>query len=154
GTVGGQFLLPAPGIVEAFSEDGFNIEIDNDQIFLKLLSSCNEIAVLIKHQAIAIKYEFILTADKVVIRNDDCIVSSASGEHCFAPATLAGVIRRGRDVDNHLRSARQRLLEHRPIGIPNIFTNADSECCPIHLKHGTATARLEISKFVEHAVIR
>ena len=47
--------LPTPGIVKPLSKHRFNIEIYQDEIFFKLLTACDEVAILVKDQAIAIE---------------------------------------------------------------------------------------------------
>src|SRR4030095_7096450 len=63
------------------------------------------------------------------------------------------MIGRRRDIDNDFGTARERLLKHRTIRIPDVFTNAYSDGYSVHLKHRAAIARLKVPKFVEHAII-
>ena len=72
----------------------FNVEIDNHQVFLELLSARNDFPVLIEDHAVAVKDQFILTADQIVVGNDDGVVSRPGAQHPFAPYPLPGVIRR------------------------------------------------------------
>src|SRR5438093_9898071 len=118
------FLLPPPRIVQSRPENRFHIEIDDHQIFLKLFAAREEITVLVKDKAVTVKHQFILASDQIVIRHDYGIVCSAGGEHTFAPVPLSGVIRGRRNVDDDLGSTRERLLEDRPIRVPDILTDA------------------------------
>src|SRR5262245_28384525 len=70
----GFLLLPAARVVKSVSENGLHVEIDDDKVFLELLSARDEIAVLIKNEAIAIKDKLVLPADKIVISHDDCVI--------------------------------------------------------------------------------
>ena len=92
--------------MQPLSKNGFDIEIDDHHVFLKLFAARQKIAVFVKDQAVTVKYQFILAADKIVVGHDHRIVGCAGGEHTFAPVALSGVIRRRRNVDDDFRAAR------------------------------------------------
>src|SRR5262249_8020320 len=63
------------------------------------------------------------------------------------------MVGRRRNIDNDLGSAGQRLLKDGTVRIPDVFADAYTNCCPVHLQHRTALARLKVSEFVENTVI-
>ena len=151
---GRRFLLPSARVVKPLPENRFDIKIDNNQIFFKLLTPGDPLTVLIEHKAVAIEYQFVLSADKIVVSNDDSVIRRARREHPFSPQTLSGVIRRRGDIDDDFGSSRQRLLEDRAIRVPDVFADTDADSCPAHLQDGPPAARLKIPEFIEYSVIR
>ena len=135
------------------SKNRFDVEIDDDQVFLELFAACDEIAIFIEHETVSIKYQFVLSADKVVVNNDNHIIGSARCQHPLAPAPFPGVIGRRGYVDDDLGASGQRLKEYRPVGIPDVLADAHADCCAVYPENRTLSARLEIPEFVENAVI-
>src|SRR6185369_48265 len=109
---------------------------------------------LIENQTISIKHKFILSSDEVAIGNDYGIVRRARGQHGFSPAAFASVVRRRRDINNDFSAARECLLKDRPVRIPDVFADAYADRRAIQLKNRTSIAGLEISKFIEYAIVR
>ena len=99
-------LLAPAGIVESFAENRFHIEVDDNQVLLELLAAGDQLSILIKHETVTVKDEFILAADQIVIRDNHGVVGCARRQHPLPPPAFTGVIRRRRNIDDDLRSTR------------------------------------------------
>jgi hypothetical protein len=92
--------------MKSLSKNRFQVQVDDDQIFLKLFSTRDKVSILIKDQTVAIKDEFILRANEIVVRDNNSIVRGASREHPLTPVAFSRVIRRRGNIDDDFGSAR------------------------------------------------
>ena len=77
-----------PDIVEAFN-----------------LGANDYLTKLIRYEALAVENKFVLSADEIVVRNDNRVVASPGAQHTFAPLPLSGVIGRRRNVNQDFSAA-------------------------------------------------
>ena len=90
----GQFLLASTWIVKPFPENGLDVQIDDDQILFELLSSSDQFPVLVENETVAVEHQLILSANEIVIGDDDGVVSGPGRKHAFPPSPFAGMVRR------------------------------------------------------------
>ena len=80
--------------MKPFAEHRLDVQVNDDQVFFELLPARDQIPVLIKNETVAVKHQFVLTAYKIVICNDDCVVRCTRRKHSLPPAAFPGLIRR------------------------------------------------------------
>src|SRR6185295_17696336 len=122
-----DLFLTAPGVVKPFSEDPFGVDIRDHQVLLEGPPPRDDVAALVYDQAVAVEYQFVLTADEVAVGQRNGVVLRSRTQHPFAVETLARVIRRGGYVDDQLRVPNQRLEPGRPARIPDVFTDVHTQ---------------------------
>src|ERR1051326_8450514 len=86
-------LLPAARVMQPLAENGFNVQIDDNEIFFELFTARNQITVFIEDKTVTVENEFILSADDIVVRDNDRIVGRARREHLFAPMPFSRMVR-------------------------------------------------------------
>ena len=69
----------------------FQVQVCNNQVFLKGLAFCDPLALLIHNDAPAVKNQIILAAHKVVKHEDDQVVLGPGGDHLLPHASFPGM---------------------------------------------------------------
>ena len=113
--------------MQALREDALNIDVGDDQVFFKRLAARDNVAGFVDHQTVAVKDQFILPAYKIAIDQRHSIIFGARAEHAFAVLVLACMKWRGRDVDDQVRIAAERLQFRWPARIPDVFADVDAD---------------------------
>ena len=150
----GHTLLATAWIAQALTEDRFHIEIHNDQVFFELLAADEHLTTFVQYEAVAVEHEFVLSADKIVVRNDDRVVGRPRLQHAFAPLPLSGVVGRRRNVDQDFSAAGSRLMKKWSVRIPDVFADADSNRCISDPEYRTRSSRLKVTELIEDSVVR
>src|SRR5207253_3228778 len=73
-------------------------------------------------------------------------------DHLLALAALAGLVRRGGEVQDDSR-ARQRLLGERRAGLPDVLADREPYGNAVHVDRRRARAALEVADLVEDSVV-
>src|ERR1700690_149033 len=138
--------------MEPLHESLFKADIYNDIIFFKTFPFCNKLRVFIDYKTVTVENKLVLAANRIEISNDQTVVRGPGREHLKPRSGFSHMIRRCIDVNYELRAMRG-LYRSGAVRIPDILAYIDSEfCCP-HLVDGITFARLEVTKFVKHAVV-
>ena len=97
------------------AEDGLEVEVGDDEVFLEREPARDALAALVHDEARAVEYQLVLTAHHVDVGDAHLIVQGARRDHLLAEAGLAGVVGRAVDVDDQFRAG-QRLTAVGPAG--------------------------------------
>ena len=139
--------------MQAAVEDVIRMQVADDQGFLESRCFGDKAALLGNDQALPVENQFILTAHQVDVGQDHLVILGAHRQH---PGTVAGAVHgigRGRDIDDNLGIAVERLVAYRPAGIPNILANAYPDVDIVKAVDRQAAALLEIAVLIKHAVV-
>jgi hypothetical protein len=102
---------------------------------------------------VAVEDQLVLPADGVAECDEADVVPRASNEHLFTLAVLAEVERRGREIDDELRSGEGEICGRRA-RLPHVLADRDPDEDLAEANCDEVVPRGEIPVLVEHAVIR
>ena len=139
--------------MQAVAEDGFDVDVSDEQVFFKAGRSGNDPAILIDDEAAAIKDEFVLTAYEVAKCENGAVVGGACGNHLLAQEFFAVVKGRGGNVDEEFGISCKGLLPGRATGIPDVFAYGNAKCDAVEAVDAWGIARLEVTIFIKDTVI-
>ena len=83
-----------------------DVDVGNHQIFFKRAAARDDAAVFAYDHAVAVEDQLVLAADQIAIRQRNCVIFGAGAQHTFTVSDLAGVVGRGRYVDDEVGIAR------------------------------------------------
>ena len=132
---------------------GFHINIDNHHAIFKLRSTCNDCAVTINNNAVAIKDQIILAACHIHIGKRCFSFASALGNQGKAHIIFSSLI--GRTIGNNDESwcALCQLCSNSTIN-PEVFTDCDTDINAVDANDKRGISCHEIAVLIEDSVIR
>ena len=86
--------------MESLPEGDHRVNVDDDEVFLELCTSSQQLAGGIDNEAMTVEDELVLPAHGVAERDEARVVCGALRQHPFTFDALAPVIWRSREVDN------------------------------------------------------
>ena len=111
------------------------------------------LTLLVHDQARSVEQDLVLAADQVAVAHHHQVVGGARAQHALARLRLAGVVGRGRDVDDDLGAAADDLLLDRPAREPDVLADAEPDDRAAAREHRVALRGHEVAVLVEHAVV-
>ena len=144
-----------PRVEQALTVRGEDRHVDDDEILDELLAAVEEVALGVEGQRAAVEHQLVLAADLVDVHQRRVAVGGTGGEHPLPVGGLAGVVRRGVDVDGELGAA-VSLDEERTIRAPDVLTDADADvdaADDVQLERVGHVAGHEVAGLVEHGVV-
>src|SRR2546428_1884877 len=138
--------------MQARTENGGSIQVNNEHILRKLSRACNQCSLLIKDHAVSIKNQFILSSNHIQIGYDHTIIGCSSCQHLLSKSPFTSIIRRAIDIHNYFGS-RGRLQCHRSSWIPDILTDIYANVHSIDQKDWRLASRLKIAILIKNAIV-
>src|SRR6266704_2686583 len=138
--------------MQARTEDGDSIQVNNEHILSKLPCASNQCSLLIKDHAISIKNQFILSSNHIQIDYNHTVIGCSSCQHFFSKNPFACIVRRAIDIHYYFGS-RVCLQCHWAGGVPNILTNINANLYSIDQKDWRLASRLKIAILIEYAIV-
>jgi hypothetical protein len=141
-----------PGVPQPDLLGGRGVDVAHDQFLDKLPPACDELAVLVDHEAVAVEDELVLSAYQVAEDHIGEVVTGALDEHSLAFRALLDVIRRRGDVDDHLGSG-EGLIGGRRSRLPDVLADREPDGRSVDTEHGSGIAHLKVALLVEHPIV-
>jgi hypothetical protein len=141
------------GIVEPLCARRGDVEIADENGLFELGRARQQLAARTADERVAVENQFVLPADEVAEDDKSNEVGGALTEHPLAVAALAAVIRRRREVDDHV-GAGSCLLDVRSVSDPDVLAHRHADRGLAELDEQRAVARAEVAALVEHTVVR
>src|SRR5829696_9005339 len=146
-------LFAGSGLVETLRQDLFRVEIHDEHVLLELSGAGDEIPLRVEDERVPVEDEFVLPAHQVAEDHVATVVGGPYREHPLPEGTLAPVVGRSRDVQEHARTAKG-LLARGPARVPDVLADAHPNERAVEPQDGGARAFAEVAVLVEDAVVR
>ena len=114
------------GLAQARGRGGLEVDVADQQLLAELRRARDRLAGVVDHEGVAVEDELVLAADEPAEGHAGEVVARALGEHPLALGALAGVVGRGRDVEDQ-RRAGQRLVAGRRAGLPDVLADGQPD---------------------------
>ena len=131
---------------------GVEVDRRKQQLLAELRRARDHLAVVVEHERVPVEDELVLAADERAERDGGDVVARPLGEHPLALEPLAGVVGRGRDVDDQRRPG-ARLERGGRARLPDVLADRQPDLAAAELDQCRATAALEVALLVEDAVV-
>ena len=141
------------GVAQAQRRHGAGVDGADGQRLLELRCAGEDLAGGVDRHAVTVEDELVLAADEIAEEDDGGVVARALDEHLLALERLAGVVRRRREVHDHLRAG-ERLGGGRGARLPDVLADREAERGAVQLDQRRLGAGLEVAGLVEDPVVR
>ena len=130
---------------------GDHVEARQQQLGLELRRARGHPAGGVEHERASVEHQFVLATDQVDVGHRQRRLGLAGAQRRLALALLAGVERRGVEVDQQPRTGRgARGGDAR---VPGVLADAQADRNPADLDHARRIAGTEVALLVEHRVV-
>ncbi len=117
---------PVPWVAEPHAPRSLRVDRCEQQLLLELPGTREHRSLVVDDKRITVEHELVLPANQVAESDHGDVVPRALDKHALALGALAGVIRRGRDVDEH-RRARERFIGRGRTRLPDVLANGQAK---------------------------
>ena len=125
--------------------------LSKQHFFFKSWRTRRHAAIGVQSKRAPLEHHLVLPAHQVGVDQGQAGFLHALAHHLLALATLAQVVGRGIDGEQHLRPGLARAAGG--LGIPGILTDQQAQAQAINLEHAAVSARHEVATLVEHLVV-
>ena len=116
----------ASDVAKPARDHRLGLDVDDEERLLEPRGAGDDLALVVEDDRVAVEDELVLSADRVAKRDERGVVAGPRREHLLPLPVLADVERRGRHVDEQLRS-RERQVARRGSGLPHVLADRDAD---------------------------